>query len=101
MKESDYLELAKKQTDFDLLESFWYKVLREEVWYSKDGTKTPFDKLSFKHISHIVNGLLDFRSPACKLIIKKLLNIFIERTEFIEREAIEANIELDWLNYGI
>ena len=96
MNERDYLVLAKKKSDEEIMNEYWTEVARRKIWISKDGTETPFKELEIGHILNIVNGLMEFENPHCKLVIKAIIQELIVR---IKRKTPSRVVEaLDHLS---
>ena len=84
MNERDYLQLAKKKSDEEIMNEYWLNVARKKVWISKDGTETPFKQLELGHILNIINGLMLFENQNCKYVISALVQ---ELTVRIKRKT--------------
>lgn len=91
MLEKDYEEIAKKQTEKNIIDDYWRNIARTKTWISKDGTKTYFKDLEIAHIQRIINGLASFENENCVLVINKLVEELIVRIKrYVPKYAIEA-----------
>lgn len=84
MNERDYLQLAKKKSDEEIMNEYWLNVARKKIWISKDGTETPFKQLELGHVLNIINGLMLFENQNCKYVISALVQ---ELTVRIKRKT--------------
>lgn len=84
MDERDYLQLAKKKSDEEIMNEYWLNVARKKVWISKDGTETPFKQLELGHVLNIINGLMLFENQNCKYVVSALVQ---ELTVRIKRKT--------------
>lgn len=81
MLEEDYYELARKESEKDLMDEYWSKIARTKIWISLDGKETAFHDLEFKHLINIINGLVDFQHPAVKNVVRGLVNELVVRAK--------------------
>lgn len=91
MDERDYLQMAKKKSDEEIMNDYWTKIAVRKVWISKDGTETKFSDLEIGHMLNIINGLLTFKNENCKDVISALISELIVRIKRkMPRYAFEA-----------
>ena len=59
--ENDYLNIAKRKSDEQLLDEHWRAVRLSKIWFSnKTGVETPFEKLDNHHLQSIIKMLCKF-----------------------------------------
>ena len=70
--EKDYLEIAIKGKEQQLLAEHWKKVAETKIWVKSAGEEIPFEKLGNTHLGQIVQMLIRFGSETCKPALQAL-----------------------------
>jgi len=98
MYEVDYLILAQKKSEKEIMDEHWKKVAKTKTWVSLDETETKFSDLELGHLMNILVGLLDFKNENVKLIIKELVNELRirlnKKTPAYVKEAIDEIVSI-------
>ncbi len=79
--EKDYLNIATKQEEQELLDKHWEKVKRMKIWVSTSGEKTHFNEIDNSHLITIIKMLIRFYGERPSQPLQDLINALLEEVK--------------------